>query len=81
MEFRTKLTWDPKFSPIRDHAFVRAQTGGHPATRDEFEDVHDRKYASGICHELWDDPQINWDGKVLGCCRNFWGDFGRSATA
>jgi hypothetical protein len=26
---------------------------------------------------LWDAPQINWDGKVLGCCRNIWGDFGR----
>jgi hypothetical protein len=32
-----------------------------------------------ICHGLWDDPQINWDGKVLGCCRNFWGDFGGNA--
>ena len=28
-----------------------------------------------ICHQLWDHPQINWDGKVLGGCRNFWGDF------
>jgi hypothetical protein len=27
-------------------------------------------------HALWEDPQINWDGKVLGCKRNFWGDFG-----
>jgi MoaA/NifB/PqqE/SkfB family radical SAM enzyme len=78
MEFRTKLTWDSKFSPIRDHAFVRAQTG-IPATRDEFEELHGEKYASGICHQLWDDPQINWDGKVLGCCRNFWGDFGGNA--
>jgi hypothetical protein len=25
---------------------------------------------------LWKQPQINWDGKVLGCCFNFWGDFG-----
>jgi len=33
-------------------------------------------YAQFICHQLWDEPQINWDGKVLGCCRNFWGDFG-----
>jgi Iron-sulfur cluster-binding domain len=32
-----------------------------------------------ICNNLWDDPQINWDGKVLGCCRNFWGDFGGNA--
>jgi MoaA/NifB/PqqE/SkfB family radical SAM enzyme len=78
MEFRTKLTWDSKFSPIRDKAFVRAQTS-LPITREEFEEIHGQKYASGICHELWDDPQINWDGKILGCCRNFWGDFGSNA--
>jgi len=79
MEFRTKLTWDSDFSPIRDPAFVRTQTGGQPATREEFEDTYGEKYASGICHQLWDDPQINWNGKILGCCRNFWGDFGGNA--
>ena len=71
MEFHPKLTWDAKFSPIRDTEFVRAETGNRPATRDEFEELRGEKYASGICHQLWDDPQINWDGKVLGCCRNF----------
>jgi MoaA/NifB/PqqE/SkfB family radical SAM enzyme len=78
MAFRTKLTWDSKFSPIRDRAFVAAQTG-EPVTREEFEQTHNEKYASAICLQLWDDPQINWDGKVLGCCRNFWGDFGGNA--
>jgi MoaA/NifB/PqqE/SkfB family radical SAM enzyme len=78
MKFRTKLTWDSKLSPIRDEQFVRAQTS-LPATREAFEELHGEKFASGICHELWDDPQINWDGKILGCCRNFWGDFGGNA--
>jgi hypothetical protein len=32
-----------------------------------------------MCLQLWNDPQINWDGKMLGCCRNFWGDFGGNA--
>src|SRR5262249_46636579 len=36
-------------------------------------------YDQSYCHQLWDDPQINWDGKVLGCCVNFWGDFGGNA--
>jgi len=79
MEFRTKLTWDSKFSPIRDEAYVQAQTGAQWTTRDEFEKVHGEKYLSNICHQLWENPQINWDGKVLGCCRNFWGDFGDNA--
>ena len=79
MRFKTKISWDPKFSPIRDKEFVRAQTGEQAVTREEYERVHGRKYAQDICEQLWDEPQINWDGKVLGCCRNFWGDFGGNA--
>ena len=29
-----------------------------------------------ICWQLWYYPQINWDGKVLGCCINKSIDFG-----
>lgn len=29
-----------------------------------------------FCHQLWTDPQINWDGHLLGCCVNRWGDYG-----
>jgi hypothetical protein len=32
-----------------------------------------------ICQQLWDEPQINADGKVLGCCRNFWMELGGNA--
>ena len=73
------MTWDAKFSPIRDKEFVRAQTGWQSVTREEHKQKHEKKYGSAICHQLWDDPQINWDGKVMGCCRNFWGDFGGNA--
>jgi MoaA/NifB/PqqE/SkfB family radical SAM enzyme len=79
MEFRTKLTWDDEFSPLLDKEFVRAQIGDGAVTREEFERKYDQKYLRGICYQLWDNPQINWDGKVLGCCRNFWGDFGGNA--
>jgi MoaA/NifB/PqqE/SkfB family radical SAM enzyme len=79
MEFGTKLTWDANFSPIRDAEFVRAQTGSRSVTREEYEQEHGEKFASATCHQLWDTPQINWDGKVIGCCRNFWGDFGGNA--
>ena len=76
MTFRAKISWDAKFSPIRDKELVRAQTGEQAVTRQEYEEIHGRKYLHGVCLQLWDDPQINWDGKNLGCCRNFWGDFG-----
>jgi MoaA/NifB/PqqE/SkfB family radical SAM enzyme len=79
MEFRLKFTWDEEFSPIRDAAFVRAQLGADVVTRKEYEAKHGQKYAGGICLQLWDDPQINFDGRNLGCCRNFWGDFGGNA--
>ena len=31
------------------------------------------------CLQLWNEPQINWDGKVLGCCVNYWQGFGGNA--
>ncbi len=74
MLFRLKLTWDDKFSPLLDPDRVRKEIGA--ASRREFKEKHGFDYQQGICHQLWDHPQINWDGKVLGCCRNFWGDFG-----
>lgn len=81
MEFRPKLTWDAKFSPIRDEAFVRQQTGWQSVTREEYEREHGEKFGTAICQQMWDAPQTNWDGKVLGCCRNFWGEFGGNAFA
>jgi MoaA/NifB/PqqE/SkfB family radical SAM enzyme len=79
MGFRTKLTWDPNFSPIRNPDFVRAQRKEPGATREEFERLTGRRYMDLICHQLWDQPQVNWNGKILGCCRNFWGEFGGNA--
>jgi MoaA/NifB/PqqE/SkfB family radical SAM enzyme len=76
MIFATKISWDAKISPIRDPEFVRAETGERAVTREEYNRIHGKAYLSSICHQLWDLPQINWDGKLLGCCRNIWGDFG-----
>ena len=52
---------------------------GQAASRSEFQERTGQDYAGGICHQLWDSPRVNWDGKMLGCCRNFWGDFGANA--
>lgn len=74
MRFVVKLSWDPDFSPIQDEEALRSLVGA--ASRGEFKARRGVDYMQSICHQLWDLPQINWDGKVLGCCRNFWGDFG-----
>ncbi|MBK9242634.1 MAG: radical SAM protein [Acidobacteria bacterium] len=74
MSFEVKLSWDPDFSPVEDKESLRDVAGA--ASRREFKEERGVDYMESICHQLWDAPQINWDGKVLGCCRNFWGDFG-----
>jgi MoaA/NifB/PqqE/SkfB family radical SAM enzyme len=79
MTFRLKLSWDEQFSPVRDVDMVRRATGTGFATRSEFTARTGADYMHGICHQLWDMPQINFDGRVLGCCRNFWGEFGGNA--
>ena len=75
MDFRVKLSWDEDISPVRDGDLVREAVGA--ASREEYRRRYDVPYLQSICHQLWDQPQINWDGKILGCCRNFWGDFAK----
>jgi MoaA/NifB/PqqE/SkfB family radical SAM enzyme len=75
MIFAPKLNWDPSFSPVRDKNFVRKETGLDVASIDEFKQKHGRDY-SLACRQFWTSPQINWDGKLLGCCVNIWSDFG-----
>jgi MoaA/NifB/PqqE/SkfB family radical SAM enzyme len=79
MKFHVKLSWDSSFSPVKDLDAIRKEAGA--ASREEFKQTTGRNYKQSICHQLWDGPQINWDGKVLGCSRNFWGDFGGNVFA
>jgi len=81
MGFYVKLSWDSGFSPLKNPKLVRSTSGLDAVTREEFRDKHGYDYMQGICAQLWETPQINWDGKVLGCSRNFWGEFGGNAFA
>lgn len=73
MKFKLKLSWDSKFSPVRDQKIVKRELG--VASRAEYEQEYGKNYMWKICHQMWHSPQINWDGNVLGCARNFWGHF------
>ena len=77
MTFRLKLSWDPEFSPVMNETLLKREIGA--ANREEYKERFGVDYLQAICYELWNCPQINWDGRVLGCCRNFWGDFGANA--
>lgn len=79
MEFVPKLSWDSKYSPIKNYDFVKANTGWKHVTREEFEKENRKNYVRATCYMLFDNPRINWDGKILGCCWNNWGEFGSNA--
>ena len=81
MVFVPKLSWDDTMFPVRDAEAVRRAMPEAAASRAEYRARTGREYLGGICHQLWDSPQVNWDGKMLGCCRNFWGDFGGNVLA
>ena len=77
MEFCPKLTWDNSFSPLRNPEFVRKQVGIGVTTRQEYEERNGKLYHGRTCAMgSGISPQVNWDGKMLGCCVNYWGDFG-----
>ena len=69
MKFLLKLNYAPDYSPIKDERKVKRNTGIRVASRKQFKKKCNRIYLSP-CHQLWFSPQINWDGKLLGCCIN-----------
>jgi len=76
MRFYLKLSWDERFSPVRDRALVARLSGLGVATRSEYLRRHGRHLMRQVCLQLWHAPQFNWDGTSLGCCHNIWADFG-----
>lgn len=80
MTFRCKLSWDDlygdAFSPITDRELIKKETGLGVADRREYEERHSRNYIAFLCRELWLMPHINFDGRLVGCCVNHWGDYG-----
>ena len=75
MDFQTKLNAVEKYSAVRDKGFVRKESGLGVASREEFRQRKKRMYVLP-CLQFWFSPQINWDGKLLGCCFNTYSDFG-----
>lgn len=81
MTFRVKLSWDDlyseAFSPVVDKELVRRASGLGVASRSEYRERHGQEYyLKGCCSLLWNAPQVNFDGRVLGCAVNYWSDFG-----
>ena len=78
MSFFAKLSWDKDFSPVAGVEALEQQLG-HAATRERFLEQNGEPYFGRVCHDLWEQPQINFNGQMLGCCVNYWADFGGNA--
>ena len=77
MEIVFKLNWAEDYSPVRKPAVVKAETGLEAVSRSEHQQLRGERYRQKLCcAQLWNMPAINWDGRVVGCSVNHWGDFG-----
>lgn len=86
MRFWVKLSWGgmytkEDFSPVKNRELVQRESGISVADREEYRKKYGQDYAQKIiCTQMWVEPKINFDGKVLGCCTNYWGDYGNAFT-
>jgi MoaA/NifB/PqqE/SkfB family radical SAM enzyme/uncharacterized RmlC-like cupin family protein len=80
MSFKVKLSWDDlytdTFSPVKNTERIRKETSTGVANREEYRAKYGIDYVSRCCLRLWNKPRINYDGKLLGCSINYWGDYG-----
>ncbi|MET4699128.1 molybdenum cofactor biosynthesis enzyme MoaA [Constrictibacter sp. MBR-5] len=77
MRLELRLNWSTEMFPVSDRDALRARIGA--ADRAEHRSRTGRHYSASQCLHLWHAPQINWDGKLLGCGRNRWGAFADDA--
>ena len=74
MAFNPKLNYS-NFSPVKDKEFVRRESGLGVADRAEYKEIHKKEYKAP-CYHCFVSPQINWNGKILGCSVNKWKTIG-----
>ena len=75
MNIKFKLTWNQSYVP-QNAEMLMQETGLTSLSRGEYQQKSSEQYLSKICHQLWKQPVINWDGRLLGCCVAAYKDFG-----
>ena len=79
MEIFFATNWDPDFSPATDLEQVKKLTGVSGVThtpRSRLQQFINKEIDWYYCDFLWNAPQINWDGQILGCCSLYDKNFG-----
>lgn len=71
-----KLTWDKKYAPINIE-LLKKETGLKIFSR---ADITEGVYFGFLkCIQMYLSPQLNWDGRLLGCCNLYKEDYGVNA--
>ncbi|MGL5033425.1 MAG: radical SAM/SPASM domain-containing protein [Microcystaceae cyanobacterium] len=79
MEFYVKLSWDEKISPLKEPEKIRSEVQSRVTSQSEYLNKNKKDYMNQyFCKQMFQSPQINWDGRILGCCINSWGDYGNA---
>jgi hypothetical protein len=78
MIFLTKLCWEPSLrAPVEGLGSNITVTYSGGERGPDAEQRLIQRIGDSMCMNLWDAPQLNFDGKILGCVYNHWGNFGR----
>jgi MoaA/NifB/PqqE/SkfB family radical SAM enzyme len=82
MEFRVCLNFSEiwgsaGYSPIRDASRTAAAAGLPAISLADWRRKLGQPYLMP-CRQLWDSPQLNFDGELLGCCHNTTHGFGNA---
>ena len=75
LDIMFKLDWNDGFRPSEPEKLKRL-TSLEYFTRAEYAKATGHMYKSEICHQLWNDPQVDFDGMLLGCCKIPFDDYG-----
>lgn len=64
-----KLNFMSNYKP-KDPIRLKEETGLTELTREEYLEKYKLPYLNDDCMQIFNDPQFNYDGRLLGCCRN-----------
>ena len=69
-----KYNMDESYKPVH-RIYIMKETGPRELTEAEYSKAHKIHAFDNICEQLFLMPQINWDGRLLGCCLSQYATF------
>ena len=69
-----KYNWDKSYEPVH-REYIMKETGLTTLTEAEYLAKHKVNPFDNLCEQVFLRPQINWDGRLLGCCTRKYATF------